>query len=88
MTKPIQAAGGISVESVPDILERELPHVIEDWLARVEKEADLTRIPLNHRERTGHLPKLLQDVIARLRRDAGKKTTISESAACHGGSAA
>jgi hypothetical protein len=39
---------------------------------------------LNYEERTGHLPKLLQDVIARLRRDAGKKTTISESAACHG----
>jgi hypothetical protein len=44
MTKPIQAAGDVSVESVPDILERELPRVIEDWLVRVEKEADLTCI--------------------------------------------
>src|ERR1700730_6925238 len=74
----------VSIESVADILERELQAVIEDWLARVEQESDLTCIPLSFEDRTGHLPQLLHDVIARLRLDAGTKAPISEAAAVHG----
>jgi hypothetical protein len=44
--------------------------VIQDWLSRVEKEADLAHIPLNFEERTGHLPQLLHAVVALLRLDA------------------
>src|ERR1700726_3061719 len=77
-------SGADAIESVAEILERELPNVIQDWLSRVEKEADLTCIPLNFEERTGHLPQLLHDVIARLRLDAGTKAPISEAAADHG----
>jgi hypothetical protein len=76
--------GGNAVESVADILERELQAVIDEWLARVEKEPDLAQIPLNYEERTGHLPHLLHDVINRLRLDAGTKATISKAAADHG----
>src|SRR6202166_5399714 len=72
------------IESVADILERELQSVIKDWLARVEEEPDLKCIPLNFEERTGHLPHLLHDVIARLRLDAGTKAPISKAAADHG----
>ena len=71
-------------ESVADILERDLDAVIRDWLSRVEKEADLTCIPLNFEERTGHLPQLLHAVIARLRLDEGTKAPISAAAAVHG----
>jgi hypothetical protein len=71
-------------ESVADILERDLDAVIRDWLSRVEKEADLTCIPLNFEERTGHLPQLLHAVIARLRLDDGTKAPISAAAAIHG----
>ena len=56
----------------------------QDWLDRVEKEPDLTGIPLNFEERTGHLPQLLHDVIARLRLDAGTRAPISETASVHG----
>jgi hypothetical protein len=77
-------AAGTSMDNVADILERQLPAVIQDWLARVEKESDLTSIPLTFEERTGHLPQLLHDVIARLRLDAGTKAPISEAAAIHG----
>jgi hypothetical protein len=73
-----------SIESVAEILERELQSVIVDWLARVEQEPDLKCIPLNFEERTGHLPHLLHDVIARLRLDAGAKAPISKAAAEHG----
>ena len=77
-------AGTVPVESVADILERELSTVIKEWLARVEKEPDLMHIPLNYEERTGHLPHLLNDVIKRLRLDAGTKAPISKAAADHG----
>jgi hypothetical protein len=91
MSKPVEfldrtngSGGAVSIESVADILERELPTVIKDWLARVEQESDLTCIPLSFEDRTGHLPQLLHDVIARLRLDAETKAPISEAAAFHG----
>src|SRR6202047_109815 len=86
MTKPVANGNGgaVSIESVGGILERELKAVIEDWLFRVEQEPDLTCVPLSFEERTGHLPHLLHDVIARLRLDAGTKAPISKAAAEHG----
>jgi hypothetical protein len=91
MTEPLKSIGAThdggsvaTVESVADILERELQHLIKDWLALVDKQADLQSIPLNFEERTGHLPHLLHDVIARLRMDAGTKAPISKAAAIHG----
>jgi len=59
MTKSIgsgaaRATGGAAtIETVADIVVRELEAVIADWLARVEQEPDLTSIPLNFEERTG-----------------------------------
>jgi hypothetical protein len=91
MTKPIMSGGGqikatgaATIESVADIIERELQSVTVDWLARVEQEPDLKSIPLSFEDRTGHLPQLLHDVIARLRLDAGTKAPISKAAAHHG----
>src|SRR5579863_4455177 len=72
------------VESVADILERELEPLIKSWLARVDAQPDLMSIPMNFEERTGHLPHLLRDVILRLRLDAGTKAPISAAAATHG----
>src|SRR6204780_4210535 len=84
VTGPRESGDTTTVESVADILERELQFVIVDWLARVEQESDLTGIPLSFEERTGHLPHLLHDVIRRLRLDAGTKAPISKAAADHG----
>jgi RsbT co-antagonist protein rsbRD N-terminal domain len=87
-TNPGRLAGGSAgaaiIESVADILERDLDAVIQEWLARVEKEPELTAIPLNYEDRTGHLPQLLRDVIVRLRLDDGTKAPISQAAAHHG----
>src|ERR1700719_2574752 len=89
--KPVESAGrskqngGVAtVESVADILERETKTLIEAWLARVEKESDLTHVRLDHDQRTGHLPHLIHDVINRLRLDAATKAPISKVAADHG----
>ena len=71
-------------ECVADILEQELDPTIHEWMLLVEKEPDLVRIPLNFEERTGHLPKLLRDVIARLRLDKGSRAPVSVAAGHHG----
>ena len=79
--------GGVAIESVADILDRELQTVIDEWLRRVEEQPDLKRIPMTAEERTGHLPHLLHDVIKRLRQHAGTKAEISQvsqAAAAHG----
>jgi hypothetical protein len=74
----------VVIESVADILEREVHSVIGEWLIRVEKEPDLMSIPMSREDRTGHLPHLLHDVIKRLRLDAASKAPISKVAADHG----
>src|SRR6202521_4084463 len=84
VTGPRVRGDPAAAESVADILERELQSVITDWLFRVEQEPDLTCIPLSYEDRTGHLPHLLHDVIARLRLDAKTKAPISKAAAEHG----
>src|ERR1700727_1727585 len=85
---PAHAAGGsagaVSIESVADILERDLDVVIQEWLMRVDKEPELTAIPPRFGDRTGHLPQLLRDVIVRLRLDDETKAPISQAAAHHG----
>src|ERR1700720_2014295 len=76
--------GASPMKSVADTLESELDVVIQEWLARVEKEPELTAIPLSFQERTGHISQRLHDVIVRLRLDDETKAPISQAAAHHG----
>jgi DNA-binding response OmpR family regulator len=73
------------IERVAAILERETPATIKDWLERVDVEEELTSVPLSKEQRTGHLPKLLEELVHRLRvpRDLGTKQ-VSEAAVHHG----
>ncbi len=80
--EPLTACAG--TESVADILEQELGSTIHEWIGLVEKEPELIHIPLNFEERTGHLPRLLHDVIARLRLGKGSKGPLSVAASHHG----
>jgi hypothetical protein len=74
----------VEKESVASILERDGEITIQNWLEMVEQSAELKCIPLSRHERTGHLPKLLRDLIRRLRRDTGLATPISMAARDHG----
>jgi CheY-like chemotaxis protein len=71
-------------ESVASILEREVETTIKNWLDIVDQDAELTCIPLSRIERTGHLPKLLLDLVARLRLDSMSAAPISQAARDHG----
>jgi DNA-binding response OmpR family regulator len=74
----------VKPESVASILEREVEVTIQNWLDIVDRDAELTCIPLNRNERTGHLPKLLLDLIVRLRLDPGSTMPTSRAARDHG----
>ena len=74
-----------NTERVAAILERDMLLTIKDWLDRVEVESELTCVPLSKAQRTGHLPKLLRELVHRLRvpRELGTKQ-VSEAAVEHG----
>jgi DNA-binding response OmpR family regulator len=54
-------------ERVAAILQRCTGEIVEGWLAKVKKNKELPRVSLSDRERTGYLPKLIEDLILRLR---------------------
>jgi YesN/AraC family two-component response regulator len=74
-----------SKESVAQILAREATKTIADWLRRVDREPELASVPLTAEQRTGHLSRLLQELVHRLRvpRSLGIKQ-VSHAAAEHG----
>jgi DNA-binding response OmpR family regulator len=69
-------AARVEKERVAAILQRCLNSVVYDWLARVKQSPDLNHIRLNDLERTGHLPRLVEDLIARLRKS---NATVKDS---------
>jgi DNA-binding response OmpR family regulator len=62
-----KSAVRIEKESVAQILQRCKAVVVRDWLTRISHSPELNHIRLNDQERTGHLPRLVEDLIARLR---------------------
>jgi DNA-binding response OmpR family regulator len=54
-------------ERVAAILQRCTSRIVEDWLLRVKKNKELNSVSLTDIERTGYLPKLIEDLIVRLR---------------------
>ena len=61
-------ANRASKERVSEILHRCSDMVVKDWLARVKQSRELNHLALVDSERTGHLPKLIEDLVLRLNR--------------------
>jgi CheY-like chemotaxis protein len=74
----------LPTQSVASILEHDLDATIRDWMTLVEDDEELTCIPLNFEDRTGHLPNLIADLIHRLRLPRDEKADISIPARQHG----
>jgi DNA-binding response OmpR family regulator len=83
LTNP-QAIKRPKTESIASILERESESTIQNWLDAVERDAELTFIPLSRLERTGHLPRLMHDLVVRLQLDSGLPAPVSLAARDHG----
>jgi hypothetical protein len=73
-----------AVDSVAVVLERELGSTVAEWLRRVNLIPDLTKIALSDADRTGHLPQLFEDLIARLRLNRDAEPPFSIAATAHG----
>jgi DNA-binding response OmpR family regulator len=75
-------------ERVAAILQRCMPGIVEDWLARVKQIKELNHLPLSPEARTGHLPKLIEDLIVRLRKSSAttkdSDAIFSTAAVAHG----
>ena len=75
-------------ERVAAVLQRCIPSVIENWLARVKQSKELNHIPLSEDARTGHLRKLLEDLIVRLNKSSAttkdSDAAFSDAAIAHG----
>jgi CheY-like chemotaxis protein len=74
----------VTTVSVASILEQDLKATVQAWMVLVEQDEELTCIPLNFEERTGHLPNLLADLIYRLRMPATDRASFSSAAHEHG----
>jgi CheY-like chemotaxis protein len=73
-------------ESVARILERSIQSTTDEWYRRVEQDPQLTAIQMSREQRTGHLPKILTDLVNRLRsfEPLGSKALVSVAAQQHG----
>jgi CheY-like chemotaxis protein len=74
----------LPTRTVASILAQDLEATIQAWMALVEHNEELTCIPLNFEDRTGHLPNLLADLIYRLRMPAASIASFSAAAHEHG----
>ena len=81
-------AARIEKQRVAAILQRCMLGVVEDWLARAKQAKELNHLQLSDEERTGHLPKLVEDLIVRLRKPSANSkdsdAVFSTSAVAHG----
>jgi hypothetical protein len=81
-------AGKLKKERVGAILQRCIDQVVKDWLAREKQGSQLNHIPLRDDQRTGHLPKVVEDLIVRLRKPCAttkdSDAAISEAVIAHG----
>ena len=55
-------------ERVSEILHRCSALVVRDWLVRVKENLSLNHLALGDEDRTGHLPRLIEDLVSRLNR--------------------
>jgi YesN/AraC family two-component response regulator len=75
-------------ERVGAILQRCITRVVEDWLARAKQSKELNHVLLSDHERTGHLPRLVEDLVVRLRKPSAttkdSDAVFSDAAMAHG----
>ena len=75
-------------ERVGAILQRSTSIIAEDWLARAKQSSELNRLALSDEERTGYLPKLIEDLALRLSKSSAatkdSDSVSSDAAIAHG----
>jgi hypothetical protein len=68
-------------------LQRCSSEIVKDWLAKVKKSKELNDVSLSDQDRTGYLPRLIEDLILRLRSTnvpGQESDSICSAAVAHG----
>jgi|SRR5579883_2590334 len=73
-----------TVETVASVLERDLNLTIQKWTERLSQTKKLTNVKLGQEQRMGHLPRLLEDIVTRLRLPENTTAASSSAARDHG----
>jgi len=78
----------VQKESVGAILRRCTPAIVDGWLVRSKQSSELNLVSLGDEERTGHLPKLVEDLALRLSKpratNKDSDAVFSAAAVAHG----
>jgi DNA-binding response OmpR family regulator len=78
----------LAKERVSLILERCVGDILAAWLTRAKESRELNHLALGDDERTGHLPRLIQDLVIRLRSSSAtvkdSDAVFSAAAVAHG----
>jgi hypothetical protein len=78
----------VEKQRVAAILDRCIANVVADWLARAKESSELSPLSLSDDERTGHLSKLVRDLVVRLSKPSAtakdSDAAFSEAAIAHG----
>jgi CheY-like chemotaxis protein len=74
------------IQSVATILECSIETTIEAWYERVGNDQKIAAVAISREQRVGHLPKVMIDLVNRLRifRPLGDRETVSLAAEQHG----
>ncbi|MDQ1453338.1 MAG: hypothetical protein QOK38_3204 [Acidobacteriaceae bacterium] len=74
------------IESVATILEYSIESTIDAWYERVKRDKKLTAVSMSREQRVGHIPKILIDLVHRLRsfKSLGSSELVSGAAEDHG----
>ena len=80
----MQGTQSKTAKSVAAILEKELDPMISEWKRQASLVPSLTAILLSDADRTGHLHKLFDEVLCRLRGNKDTEPLVSVAAAAHG----
>jgi DNA-binding response OmpR family regulator len=81
-------AARLEKERVGVILQRCVRNIVDAWLVRAKQSNELRYLPLSDDERTGHLPKLVEDLALRLSKSSktskDSDAVFSATAVAHG----
>jgi CheY-like chemotaxis protein len=74
------------IESVATILESSIQSTVDAWFERVKRDKKLTTVSMSRERRVGHIPRILIDLVHRLRsfQSLGSKELVSIAAEEHG----
>ncbi len=60
---------------VCDVVEEQIPNIMREWLEEVEKVPEIAAIQLSEKERTDHLPQVLNETVRMLRANKGPEAS-------------